>query len=103
MTTLHQKIDYCLDNINSAMKEMFKSCQVEMDMSYDDEEDYHHFVFLAQDNFSDKRELQDFLHDAFYDMDEFERKELYGSNKFPLMFEMTANGLEDLKQNLKKK
>ncbi len=85
------------------MQEGFQSCQVEMDMSYDDDEDYHHFVFLTQENSSHKRELQDFLHDTFYDMDEFERKELYVSNKFPMMFEMTPNGLEVLKNNLKKK
>ncbi len=102
MTSLNQKIDFCIKNIKEDLQEAFESSRVEMDMIYDDEEDYYHFVFLAQ-NSKQARELQDFLHDGFYDMDEFERQELYHPQKFPLMFTVSEQGLEELKRSLKEK
>lgn len=101
MPSLNQKIDFCINNIKSDLPESFKSCLVEMDMIYDDEEDYYHFVFVAQ-NSTQARDLQDLLHDGFYDVDEFERKELYHPKKFPMMFTLSEQGLEDLRENLKK-
>ena len=100
MKNMNKTIEICTDNIKSTMQEKFKSCKVEIDMIYDDAEDYYHFVFLVDEDFEKKRDLQDFLNENFLIISEDQRKHLYLSGKFPFIFEMDGNGLEILKKKI---